>query len=274
MKKISAIILALCMVFALCACGSSSTAATTEESNVLVLGTSADYAPFEFMYPDDNGDMIFGGIDISAAQYIADAMGKELQVENMSFDYLLTALAKGDYDMVMAAIENSEERANAADFSEPYYADGAPVLLIKKENADKYTSIADFDGKLVGAQSGTTRETFVIEEMPNATLTSLQSVIDLVNQLVYDKLDAVVLDGNVAASYLASNSDELTTIATGDEPCYYCVAVQKGDPKGLLEGINAAIEQMNAEGKIAEFETLANSLSDVAVEVSADAPTE
>lgn len=57
------------------------------------------------MYPDDKGELTYAGIDVSVAQYIADDMGLSLQVENMAFEYLLTSLGKGDFDMVLAAME-------------------------------------------------------------------------------------------------------------------------------------------------------------------------
>ena len=109
---------------------------TRRDLNTLVLGTSADYAPLEFMYADESGTMQYAGIDISAAQYVADEMGKELQIENMSFDYLLTSLAKGDYDIVMAAMEATPERLASADFSDPYYTGTSPpMILVKADNA-------------------------------------------------------------------------------------------------------------------------------------------
>lgn len=96
MKKYIALTLALLMSLSLMACGSKTDDGSSDQegSNTLVLGTSADYAPFEFMYADESGAMQYAGIDISAAQYIADEMGKELQIENMSFDYLLTSLPR------------------------------------------------------------------------------------------------------------------------------------------------------------------------------------
>ena len=228
MKKLLALTLAALMVFGMVACASNtdSTPAdtsapadsqTTEQADAsaeadasteadassesteqadapaetLIFGTSADYAPFEFMYPDDNGDMVYGGIDVSVAQYIADYTGKTLQTENMAFDYLLASLQKGDFDIVIAAMEATDERKEAADFSDPYYTDYPPMILVKKENADQYKTLADFDGKAVGAQTGTTKADIVTNDMPGANLVALQLVTDLVNQLMYDKLSLI-----------------------------------------------------------------------------------
>ena len=266
MKKMIAMLLALVMVFALCACGSSA----EEKKEVLIMGTSADYAPFEFMYPDDSGDLVYGGIDVSVAQYIADYTGKKLQVENMGFDYLLVSLAKGDFDMVLAAIEETEERLNSADFSDPYYTDYPPMILVRAEDKDLYADKDSFDGKSVGAQTATTKEDIVKNDLTGAVLVSIQNVNDLVNQLVNDKVDAVVLDGAVALNFVATNSDLAVASVDLGEAYPYRVAVAKGDPKGLLPGINEAIADMIANGKVEEFTESANALEDVWQEVSAE----
>ena len=240
MKKFTALMLALMMSLSLVACGNkaddgnnaddANTDNNTEQTGgTLVLGTSADYAPYEFMYADDSGTMQYAGIDISAGQYIADELGKELQVENMSFDYLLTSLAKGDFDIVMAAIEVTPERLQSADFSDPYYTDLPPMILVKA---------------------------------------------DLVNELVYGKVDAIVVDGAVAEQYAEANPDLAIAPASSElgEAQPYCIAVAKGDPKGLLPGINEAIAKMTSENKMEEFIAAADELSGKAVEVTADAP--
>lgn len=276
MKKFSALMLALLMSLSLMACGQKADGQSDDQSDgsALVLGTSADYAPFEFMYADENGDMQYTGIDVSSAQYIADEMGKELKVENMAFEYLLTSLAKGDYDMVMAAMEATPERLESADFSDPYYTDMPPMILVKADSADQYQTLADFAGKSVGAQAATTKEDIVKDSMEGASLVSLSLVTDLVNELAYGKVDAIVLDGAVAQEYAESNSDLVIAAASDElgtaEP--YCVAVAKGDPKGLLPAINAAIAKMQAENKMEAFIADADALSGVAVEVTADAP--
>ncbi len=280
MKKFLALMLAMLMALSLVACGGGNNAADDNNANnggddaamtKLVLGTSADYAPFEFMYPDESGEMVYGGIDVSVAQYIADKMGVELQVENMGFDYLLTSLDKGDFDIVLAAMEATPDRLENADFSDPYYTDVPPAILVKADKADQYKTLADFNGKSIGAQTATTKLDMV-NEMEGVNPVALQSVLDLVNELVYDKVDAILVDGGVAKQYAEANPDLVIADASAElgEPAPYCVAVQKGDPKGLLPAINAAIAKMNEANMLETFIADADSLADVAVEVSAN----
>ncbi len=261
MKKITAMLLALLMVLSLAACGNAST-----ESKTLVMATSADYPPYEFIVLNDKNEQQYVGIDISVSEAIAADMGKELQVVNMDFDSLMAGLQKGDADMVLAAIEVTDERLEAADFSDPYYTDLPPMILVKADKAGEYTSLESFSGKSVGAQTGTTKATLVTDEMPGANLVALTSVNDLVNQLVYDKVDAIVLDGAVAEQYAQTNSDLVVSEVSLGEAYPYCVAVQKGDPKGLLPSINETIAKLLADGKIEQFIADADALSDQAVE--------
>ena len=279
MKKFLALMLAMLMALSLVACGGGNNAADDNNANngdddamtTLVLGTSADYAPFEFMYPDESGEMVYGGIDVSVAQYIADEMGVELQVENMGFDYLLTSLDKGDFDIVLAAMEATPDRLENADFSDPYYTDVPPAILVKADKADQYKTLADFNGKSIGAQTATTKLDMV-NEMEGVNPVALQSVLDLVNELVYDKVDAILVDGGVAKQYAEANPDLVIADASAElgEPAPYCVAVQKGDPKGLLPAINAAIAKMNEANMLETFIANADKLSDVAVNVTAE----
>ena len=275
MKKLTAMLLALVMALSLVACGQKADDNKTDDNGdtktTLVVGTSADYAPFEFMYPDESGEMVYGGIDVSVAQYVADEMGLTLQVENMSFDNLLTSLDKGDFDMVLAAMEATPDRLENADFSDPYYTDVPPALLVKAANADQYKTLADLNGKSVGAQTATTKLD-VVNGIEGATPVPLASVLDLVNELVYDKVDAILVDGGVAAEYAAANPELVVADASSELGAVapYCIAVAKGDPKGLLPDINAAIAKLTAENKIETFIADADKLSGVAVAVTAD----
>lgn len=282
-KKFLALSLALALGLGLTACtsGSGSSASTsgsdasTSQSDAsgsnagaakLILGTSADYPPFEFHVLQDGKDTIVG-IDVFVAQQIAEDMGAELEIKDMNFDNLLTLMAQGNCDMVIAAMESKPERLDAADCSDPYYTDLPPVIVTKAENASLYTSLEDFSGKSVGAQTGTTKADIITDQMTGANSILLTTVGDLINQLVYDKLDAVVLDGAVANKYVESNPDLaiVESISLGDSMEPYRVWVAKGDPKGLLDDINASIAAMTENDSLVDFIDKANELSSQAM---------
>ena len=276
MKKFVSMLLALLMIASLAACGKKANDNNdSNDSKTLIMGTSADYAPFEFMYKGKDGTMQYGGIDVSVGQYIAESMGKELKVENMSFDYLLPSLVKGDFDIVIAAMEADGDRLKSADFSDPYYTDLPPAILVKASDAASYKTLADFSGKSVAAQTGTTKLDIVNKQLTGANAVPLALVTDMVNELVNGKVDAILVDGAVAKQYAETNKDLVIADASSElgaaQP--YCVAVAKGDPKGLLPAINAAIAKMNEENKLESFISAADALKDVWQEVTADDPS-
>ena len=249
MKKIIAIVLTALMLAA-CLCGC--TANTTKGK--LVLGTSADYPPFEFHMLDENGKDVIVGIDVSVAQKIAEDMGLELEIVDISFDNLLTAMDKGQCDIVIAAMEQDAERDLVADFSDPYYTDLPPMILVRADAVDQFTSLASCAGLTVGAPTGTTTEDIVGNDMAGAELLSLAGVPELVNNLVYDKCSALVLDGAVALKYAATNPDLVVCEAVSLGEAYpYRVAVKEGDPKGLLESINKTLAKITTDGTIDKY---------------------
>lgn len=283
-KKFLALTLAMALGLGLTACGSNGANSSASGSNndasnssvdssnagekkVITFGTSADYPPFEFHILDENGQDQIVGIDVFVAQQIAEDMGAELKIVDMNFDNLLTLMAQGNCDMVLAAMESKPERLDAADCSDPYYTDLPPVIVTKAENASLYTSLEDFSGKSVGAQTGTTKADIITDQMAGANPVLLTTVGDLINQLVYDKVDAVVLDGAVANKYVESNPDLaiVESISLGDSMEPYRVWVAKGDPKGLLDDINASIAAMTENDSLVDFIDKANELSSQAM---------
>ena len=276
MKKLFAMALAAAMSLSLFACSSNDDSSAPagskgEAAGTIVYGTSADYPPFEFHSLDENGQDKIVGIDVAVAEKIAEDMGCELKIVDMSFENLLTNMGRGDVDFVIAAMELDAEgaRAEAADYSDPYYTDEAPLVVVKKENADKYASLDDFNGKTVGAQTATTKADLISGEsavMTGVNPMLLTSVPELVNSLVYDKCDAVVLDAAVAGKYVETNDQLviLDNISMGEAAEPYRVWVAKGDPKGLMDSINKTIASLDEETMAAIIEE-ANTLSSQAI---------
>ena len=138
-------------------------------------------------------------------------------------------------------------------------------VLVRADEVDLYTSYESFDGKSVGAQTATTKEDLVKDTLTGANLVSLQVVTDLINQLVNDKIDAIVLDGGVAEQYAATNADVAIADIEFEAAEPYRVAVAKGDPKGLLPGINEAIADLLEKDMVAQFYADAKSIEGLAV---------
>ncbi len=206
---------------------------------------------------------------------IAENMGKELKVEqNMSFDYLLPSLVKGDFDIVIAAMEADGDRLKSADFSDPYYTDLPPAILVKASDAASYKTLADFSGKSVAAQTGTTKLDIVNKQLTGANAVPLALVTDMVNELVNGKVDAILVDGAVAKQYAETNKDLVIADASSSwVPLSPTAWPWPGRPKGLLPAINAAIAKMNEENKLESFISAADALKDVWQEVTPENPS-
>ena len=89
---------------------------TTVEAGKLTMATNATFPPYEMT--TDAGE--FEGIDIEAAQAIADKLGLELQIDDMDFDAALLSVQQGKADIVMAGVTVTDERKAVMDFSDSY----------------------------------------------------------------------------------------------------------------------------------------------------------
>lgn len=266
--KFVAVALVVTMMCGLVACGSNedSKEESSKKMEKIVLGTSADYPPFEFIILDENKKQQYTGIDISLAQQIAKDMGVELEIVNMNFDNLIASLQKGDVDMVISGVEKDGKREKVVDFSEAYYTDLPPMVLIKADKKDTYKDAKSLEGKTIAAQSGSTKADIVKNDFKKSKLLALTSVTDIVNNLAYDKCDAVVLDGAVAQQYAQENDDMvIADIELGAEVPYF-VAVQKDDPKGILNDINKTIQNAIEQKLVDKWIEEADAKSDEAVE--------
>lgn len=272
MKKMMSLLMALAVAVSLAACGSAQTSnkeeAKTENTasnkleqikakGVLVLGTCADYPPYETHAIVDGKDEIVG-FDIEIAKEIAKALGVELKIEDMDFDALLVSLNSDKVDMVIAGMSANEERAKAVDFSMIYY-NPQQKIVIRKENLDSLTSLEAFNGKTIGVQKGTIQEEFADKNMSGANKIALGKIPALIMELKSGKSDGLVLEEPVAAAYVGKN-DDLAIAALDvviEEDNGSSVAVKKGE-KELLAVIDQTIKTLVEEKKIDEMVVEAN----------------
>lgn len=227
----------------------------------LIVGTSADYPPYEFHMIVDGKDQIVG-FDVEVAKEIAKGLGVELELQDMGFDAVLAGVGTGLIDIGVAGINPTPERDEAMDFSDVYYK-ASHTILVKAENADQYKTVDDLKGKTIGAQIGTVQESVAKEEIEGANVKSLPKVTDLVLELKTGMLDAIILEIPVAESYAKQNDDLVAqTDVVFEKIEGGSTVVTANDQPELMAEINKIIAQLLEEGKIDQFVADANALAE------------
>lgn len=230
-----------------------------KESGKLVVGMSADYAPYEFHKVIDGKDEIVG-FDVDIANEIAENLGVELEITEMDFGMLIAALQTGKIDMIVSGMSPNDERRENVDFSDIYYEATQSVLILGSDK-ETYTSLDSLANKKIGAQMGTIQVSIAEEQIENANITELTKVSQLVTELKSNKVNAVIVEKPVAETILKSNSDlHLTDIDIKYEDGGAAIAVKKGSDD-LLNEVNDIIDELKTNGKIDEFVVNANELS-------------
>jgi len=220
-----------------------------KQAGKLVLGTSADYPPYEFHKEIDGKDTIVG-FDIEIAKAIAEDLGVELEIKDMDFEGLLLALNAGKVDIVLAGMTPKPGRD--AEFSKIYYK-ALQGLLVHADNKDVYKTVDDLTGKRIGAQKGSIQEDLAQEEIKDLRLKALAKIPDLVLEVKHKKIDAVLMEMPVAEAYAANNDDlHLMPVELIDEEGGSAVAAKTGE-KELIEFANKVIDKLEKDGSIEKF---------------------
>ena len=261
LKSFMSTLIITTIAFSFVACNQKAVNNTQKEkSGKIILGTSADYPPFEF-HKEINGKDEIVGFDISIAKEIAKDLGQELEIKDMGFDGLLAALNSGNVDFVMAGMNSTEERKLHADFSKIYYS-ALQTVIIREEDKDKIKSINDLSGKKVGAQQGAVQATIAKEQIKNAEIKELGKIPDLILELKNKKIDALIVESPVAKAYINKNKTLIISdLILQNEDNGFSVAIKKGQTE-LVNKINNSIDRLNNEKAIETMFIEATDLSE------------
>ena len=266
MKKFVSLLLALMMALSLVACGSKADTTTddktdddtvTEPANalekikadgVLTVALSPDFSPMEFVDSSKTGQDQYVGFDITLAKYIAENLGVELAIEPMGFDASQTAVYTGSVPMSISGYSWTEDRAKNYELSDYYYAgenETRQALLIKKENADKYTSPDDLAGQDVGAQNASLQMQLVTEQLAGANPVSIGDITVGVMELKSGNIEALAVAYGNAEMIVDANPDLVICTWEFDVKAEYAanvIMMQKGETE-LLDAVNAILAQ-------------------------------
>ena len=215
-------------------------------SGKLVVGTEAQYAPYEFKDLNAN----FAGCDMWLAQQIADHLGVELEVVDMSFDGIIPAVKSGQVDLGIAAFTKTPERAEEIDFSD-LYEKSAQLLIVKAGNADLYSTKESLAGQKVGAQKGTIQSQLIQTALPDSELFELEKYPALALEVQNGNIAGLVVDQAVGESLIATSNGglEVSNFAfTSEEAAFGKAVVAAKGSEDLLAEVNTVINQVVNDG--------------------------
>lgn len=238
----------------LAACGTkddkaTNTSSDTENKQVLKVGTSADYAPFEYVDAAKGEEII--GFDIDLIKLVGEKLGVEMQVQDMDFNSLVPALQAGKVDVVISGMTPNEDREKVVDFSDKYN-ETEQVIVVKKDSGIKKE--ADLAGKKIGVQTASIQENLgnAIAKKVDVSVEGRTRIPEIIQDMMSKRLDAAILEGGVAKGYLKTN-DKLAAFPVEEQPeDFKAIAVQKGSD--LKDKINKALKELADEGKIQQLE--------------------
>lgn len=234
MKKI---FLMFTMIFMFAACGGNKEAA----QKVYVVGTNAEYPPFEYV---KNGEI--AGFDAEIIKEAAKRMGIEYKWLNTNFDGLIPALQTKKVDIVIAGMSVTPEREKAVNFSIPYLTSNVAIVTNSK---NPIKDMNDLSGKSYGVELGTTKEASA-RKIDGAEVVPFSSTTGALVALKSGKIDGMVLDESVSSKYIEKNPELVLVGVMEGEPK---AAAFNKDDKELMENFSKVLEEMITDGTVAEL---------------------
>ncbi|MFD1019077.1 ABC transporter substrate-binding protein [Thalassobacillus hwangdonensis] len=233
-------IIILTLVLSLMGCSSSS-ANESGQKEKLVMGTSADFAPFE----SRNSEGEFVGFDIELAHAIAEELGYELEIKDMKFDGLIGALQTNRVDMVLAGMSATEKRSKNVDFSTEYNHSGEIFVFSEAT----ISSVEELEGKTVGVQLGTIQEEGAkkLQEEVDFDIKLVDNSTTLIQELNSNRIDVAYMDKAAGEGYMKEQNLEGFDDPTSSSPG---MAVAFPVESELVEDVNQVLKKMEENGEL------------------------
>jgi polar amino acid transport system substrate-binding protein len=223
-----------------------------EKAGKMIVGTSADYPPYEYYV---NGQQI-DGFDIALMDEIGRNLGMQVEYRNFAFESLFGALQVNQIDAAIAAISITPERQAIVDFSDVYLVTEDSFLAQDNSPITDIASVSDIAPYRTGVQRGSVYESWLqttlidTGQMPASNLLSYEKIEDAVRDLRVGRLDLVVLDAQPALAFEAEGG--VKVVGGGLNQQRLAIAVPKG-ATSLTEQLNRALTDLNNQGVIAQL---------------------
>ena len=194
------------------------------------------------------------GFEIDLVGAVCERLGLEPNwLPMQKFDTIIPSIEQGGKaDMASASITITDERAERVDFSDPYMDSNQAVVVPAAEAGSVTTESLNVAGTRVAVQAGTTGESWVTENLPDATVVPLDDAISCLTGLQTGLYQAVVADLPAMVYLINTSYTDLAIgieVPTGEQ---YGWALNKNNT-GLTAAVNEALAALIEEGTVDEL---------------------
>ncbi|MEV7608224.1 amino acid ABC transporter substrate-binding protein [Microbacterium sp. NPDC089320] len=213
----------------------------------LTVATEGTYRPFSFH--DDGGTGDLTGFDVEIIQAVADKLDLEVEFQETQWDAIFAGLDAGRFDVIANQVSINEERQEKYLFSTPYTV--SPGVIVVAEDDDSISSFDDLEGKTT-AQS-LTSNWYELATESGATVEGVEGWAQAVELLRQGRVDATVNDKLTFLDYETTNSPSGLKIAAETDEAGEQAFVFTKDKTDLVEAVDGALEELRADGTLAEI---------------------
>ncbi|MBR4933862.1 MAG: transporter substrate-binding domain-containing protein [Clostridia bacterium] len=242
MKKILSIIIAAVMLMSCCvlftSCG----------EDEFVIGITY-YEPMNYL--DEDGNLT--GFETEFAEAVCEKLGLTPKFQKIDWKAKETELNSGTIDCIWNGMTITEERAEAMGISDPYMAN-KQVIVVKADNAEKYSDSTNLAGAVVVAEAGSAGETVATEDalFTDSEFKKVASQATTLLEVKSGTADCAILD-YVASIGMIGEGTDYSDLVVLDAYEFakeeYGIAFRKGDTD-LRADFQKAIDELMADGTI------------------------
>jgi polar amino acid transport system substrate-binding protein len=204
---------------------------------------TAGGAPYVFFPENDPQRLI--GFEIEIVEKIAKKLGVKAVLVPTPWEQLVSALNRGNFDVVFNGLEMTEPRKQVVSFSSPYYFLTEQLTVQKKTKNIK--SVGDLENKKVGTMSASLAQR-ILEQDPQITVVTYPGPVEVYKDLEIGRIDAALLDTPIAQWYVP-HYPNLINVGVPIGEGLYAAAFRKDSPI-LEQKINQALKELIDSGEI------------------------
>ena len=238
----------LCGVFVLATAGCGKKASVAAPDAPLIVGMELAYRPFEMTDAQNKAT----GVSVDLAKALGESLGRPVQIENIPFDGLITALRTGKIDLVISSMTATADRARTIDFSDPYVKTGLALLVGKNSPVQKFDDLTA-PGRKLAVKQGTTAHLVASQRLPAANLLVFDQEEACVLEVIQGKADAFAYDQMAVFRHWNKNRDNTRALLEPFTSEEWAIGLKKGND-ALRSQVNAFLAGFAAKGG---FEKLA-----------------